>query len=168
MTTLARIASVGLLLVGMLGAATGVAAAHAVLIGTDPDNDAELGIGPDRVSATFNEALQDTFAAMTVVGPDKHLWHQGQAQVQGPVVSTAVRPLGPAGTYTVHYRVTSADGHPVSGSWHFELTQAGTGEPGPAASPSRPSDGDGNVPMWPFALGVIVAVGAGLWLTHRR
>ncbi len=51
-----------------------------------------------------------------------------------PVVSVALRPLGPTGTYTVNYRATSADGHVVSGSWSFDLTRAGTGEPGPPAA----------------------------------
>lgn len=169
MTRRGRAVSVTVMLVMMLFTATGVAAAHAVLVGTDPEKDAALGTGPDRVSATFNEAVQDTFAAMTVVGPDNHLWHQGPPQVQGPVVSVAVRPLGPVGTYTVHYRVTSADGHPVSGSWRFDLTKPGSGEPGPAVSEPKPTDDAGDtVPLWPFAVGVIVAVGAGLWMTRRR
>ena len=47
------------------------------------------------------------------------------------VLSVGVRPLGPSGKYTVNYRVTSADGHVVSGSWPFHLTTAGTGKPGP-------------------------------------
>ena len=56
------------------------------------------------------------------------------------VTSVGVRPLGPSGTYTVNYRVTSADGHVVSGSWPFRLTVAGTGTPGPSASASSPSE----------------------------
>ncbi|EUA56773.1 copper resistance CopC domain protein [Mycobacterium xenopi 4042] len=35
----------------------------------------------------------------------------------------------------MNYRVTSADGHVVSGSWSFRLAVPGTGEPGPAAYP---------------------------------
>ena len=61
---------------------------------------------------------------MTVVGPDGNLWSTGEPQVEGAVISVGVRPLGPAGTYTVNYRATSADGHVVSGSWSFRLTVA--------------------------------------------
>ena len=104
--------------------------------------------GPQKVSATFNEQLQPQFAAMTVVGPDGNLWSTGDPQVSGAVVSVGVRPLGPAGTYTVNYRVTSADGHVVSGSWSFRLTVAGTGTPGPPAAATSPSN-DG-IPVWPF------------------
>lgn len=168
MTRLGHVATVGLLLAAMLFAGTATAAAHAVLVSTDPAKDAELGTGPEQVSATFNEQLQPTFAAMTVVGPDHHLWQTGQPQVQGAVVSVGLRPLGPAGTYTVHYRVTSADGHPVSGAWSFRLTVAGTGEPGPAVSePSAPRSG-GAMPIWPFVVGAAAIVGAGLWAARRR
>lgn len=85
----------------------------------DPADGAALTVGPDRVSATFDEPLQPTFAAMTVVGPDGKGWSTGDPAVRGAVVSIGVRPLGPAGTYTVNYRVTSADGHVVSGRGRF-------------------------------------------------
>jgi methionine-rich copper-binding protein CopC len=166
MTHAARAAVVSLLLAAMLFAATGVAAAHAVLVSTDPAKDAELTAGPARVSATFNERLQTTFAAMTVVGPDNNLWSSGDAQVQGAVASVAVRSLGPAGTYTVNYRVTSADGHVVSGSWPFQLMVPGTGRPGPAVASADNSGGD--IPIWPFAVGAIIIVGAGLWFARPR
>ena len=55
-----------------LGVVTGIgpAWAHTAMIASDPPANAALSAGPDRVSATFNEPLQTTFAAMTVVGPD--------------------------------------------------------------------------------------------------
>ena len=148
-------------------AGAGVASAHATRIATDPADNAELSASPAQVSATFNEKLQPQFAAMTVVGPDGNLWSTGDAKVDGAVVSVGVRPLGPSGTYTVNYRVTSADGHVVSGSWSFRLTLAGTGTPGPSASATTPSS-DG-IPVWPFfvAAGVIVAAGA-VWAVRRQ
>jgi copper resistance protein C len=153
-----------LFMAAMAGA--GVASAHAVRIATDPVDNAALTQGPQTVSATFNEKLQPQFAAMTVVGPDGNLWSTGDPKLDGAIVTVAVRPLGPVGTYTVNYRVTSADGHVVSGSWSFRLTVAGTGTPGPPASAAGPSS-DG-IPAWPFfiAAGVIVAAGA-LWAVRR-
>jgi copper resistance protein C len=169
MRRLAAIASAGLLLAAMALTAifTGpVASAHATRVSAEPADNAVLTTGPDRVSATFNERLQTTFAAMTVVGPDGNLWSTGETKVQGAVVGVGLRPLGPAGTYTVNYRVTSADGHVVSGSWSFRLTVAGTGTPGPA--PAR-GNTDGGFPVWPFVVGAValVAVGA-LWTVRRR
>jgi copper resistance protein C len=156
---------ISLAMAAMAGA--GVASAHATRIATDPVDNAALAQGPQTVSATFNEKLQHQFAAMTVVGPDGNLWSSGDPKVDGAIVTVGVRPLGPAGTYTVNYRVTSADGHVVSGSWSFRLTVAGTGTPGPSASAAGPSS-DG-IPVWPFfiAAGVIVATGA-VWAVRRH
>ena len=156
------------LAVGALGAA-GSAAAHAARIAADPVENAELTQTPPRVSATFNEAMQSQFAAMTVVGPDGNLWSTGEPQVEGAVISVGVRPLGPSGTYTVNYRATSADGHVVSGSWSFRLTVASTGTPGPSAAAAPETPPDDAIPMWPFYVGAVVIVGAGaLWAVRRR
>jgi methionine-rich copper-binding protein CopC len=160
-------AMLGVLLAVLALTAAPTASAHAVRIATDPAVDATLPTGPAHVSATFNEHLQTTFAAMTVVGPDQNLWSTGQPRVDGAVISIDVMPLGPAGTYTVNYRVTSADGHVVSGSWPFHLTTAGTGRPGPpAAAASSPA---GGIPVWPFlAVAVVLAVGGAWWAVRRR
>ncbi len=158
------------LVVGSFGGA-GFAAAHAVKIASDPAENAELTESPTSVSATFNEAMQPEFASMSVVGPDGNLWSTGDPQVNGAVISVGLRPLGPAGTYTVNYRATSADGHVVSGSWPFRLVATGTGTPGPPvaeAPSSEPADGE-SVPVWPFYVGATVIVGAGaIWAVRRQ
>ena len=136
MTRRTHLAVLTLLLAAIAFATTltaGAASAHAARVSADPADHAAVSTGPVQVSATFNEDLQTTFAAMTVVGPDGNLWTTGEPQVHGTVVSIGVRPLGPTGDYTVNYRVTSADGHVVAGSWSFRLTSPGTGTPGPAA-----------------------------------
>lgn len=145
-----------------------VSSAHATRIATDPAANAVLASGPQRVSATFNEQLQTTFAAMTVVGPDGNVWSAGEPTVAGAVVSIALRPLGPSGTYTVNYRVTSADGHVVSGSWSFQLTVSGTGTPGPPVAGG--GGGGGDVPVWPFVAAALALVAGGAWwaVRHRR
>jgi methionine-rich copper-binding protein CopC len=164
-----HIAWVGLLLAAMTLTSTvnvQVASAHATRVASQPADNAVLMAGPDQVSATFNEQLQTTFAAMAVVGPDGNVWSSGQPTVQGAVVSIGMRPLGPAGTYTVNFRVTSADGHVVSGSWSFRLTVPGTGTPGPA--PAATGAG-GNIPIWPFVVVTVALVAAGaLWAVRHR
>jgi hypothetical protein len=138
--------------------------AHATRVSTVPAVDAALAVGPQRVSATFNEQLQTTFAAMTVIGPDGNVWSTGEPTVQGAVVGIALRALGPAGTYTVNYRVTSADGHVVSGSWSFRLTVPGTGTPGP---PAAGPGGGGALPAWPFVALAVALVAGGAWWAAR-
>ena len=165
-----RLVASVMLIIGLAIAAVGGAAAasaHATRVAADPVENSELTKSPTEVSATFNEAMQPQFAAMTVVGPDGNLWSMGEPRVDGAVISVGMRPLGPSGTYTVNYRATSADGHVVSGSWAFRLAVSGTGTPGPSASPAT-SSGDG-VPVWPFyaAAGLIVAGGA-VWAVRRQ
>jgi copper resistance protein C len=162
--------TVAALVVAVLGmltlAGAGPAAAHATRVASAPAQDAAVAQGPPRVSATFNEQLQTSFAGMTVVGPDGNLWSTGPAQVDGATVSVDLRPLGPTGTYTVNYRVTSADGHVVNGAWSFRLTVAGSGAPGPPVAAGDAADDA--LPVWPFVVVAVLIVGAGAWWAAQR
>mgnify|MGYP001806701981 CR=1 FL=1 len=65
-------------------------------------------------------------------------WIEGAAKVYGPRLTAAVRSDIPGnGLYTVGYRVVSADGHPVSGSYTFTIADgpSATPTPAPAATP---------------------------------
>jgi copper resistance protein C len=153
--------------VGMLGAAA-PAFAHSQLEGSDPADGASLDAGPPQITLTFNEDMPPGFDVVTVVGPDGKVWQNGEVTTSGPTVSVPVAPLGPAGRYQVGYRVVSADGHPVQGKTSFTLTRAGSGtapaQPAPTTGPAAaaaPSDG-GGTPVWPWILGAVVLVGAGV------
>ncbi|MGC5255397.1 copper resistance CopC family protein [Gordonia sp. DT218] len=161
----------GVLITGLIGTwAAPIASAHSRVVSTDPANGASVQTGPQQVTITFNEPIQESFAVLTVVGPDNHYWQDGKATVSGPRLSVALRELGPAGTYTLNYRVTSADGHPVEGKRTFQLTTAGNGTPGPAADTASGGGGDGP-PLWPFIVVAVVVLVGGLgvmlWLTRR-
>ena len=90
-----------------------MAAAHTALTATDPVADSTVNAGPSRVTATFNEPLQPTFASMTQWSDrTATCGHWGDATATGATAAgVGLRPLGPAGRYTVNYRVTSQDGH---------------------------------------------------------
>ncbi|MGW0250675.1 copper resistance CopC family protein [Nocardia goodfellowii] len=156
----------GLLLLGFSVVGAGPAAAHSAPIASVPADGASIDASPGKVSITFNEDLQPTFQSLTVVGPpDRNLWSKGQPVVAGNTISMEVGDLGPAGEYTVAFRVTSADGHPVSGTRTFTLTKAGTGTPGPRAdakSTGTGDEGDGGIPLWVFIAGAVVLFGGGL------
>jgi len=163
---LLRIAAAAWMIIAVAITGTGPASAHTVLTATDPAADATPSVGPNRVSATFNEDLQATFAAMTVVGPDGNLWSSGETEVRGSVASVDVRPLGPSGRYTVNYRVTSDDGHVVSGSWSFTVTVPSTGAPGPSVSGTAESQ---RISLWPFIIGAgLLTAGVATRLVRRR
>ncbi|MGV9663072.1 copper resistance CopC family protein [Nocardia niigatensis] len=153
----------GLLVTGFALLGGGVADAHSAPISSSPDNGAQIDSSPASVSITFNESLQPAYPSMTVTGPDGNLWSKGQPTVAGPTISIEVGELGPTGVYTIAYRVTSADGHPVSGKRTFTLTKAGTGTPGPKSGSTAKSGGsDGGVPLWIFIVGAVVLFGGGL------
>jgi hypothetical protein len=79
------------------------------------------------VTLKFNDAVGRKFGFVSVTGPDGKQWNEGAFQVEGSTVTQQLRPLGPKGAYTVAWRVVSADGHPISGTFGFTLTTAGTG-----------------------------------------
>ncbi|MEC3957991.1 copper resistance CopC family protein [Nocardia sp. CDC153] len=155
----------GLLALGFALLGGGVANAHSAPISSSPENGSSIDTSPATVSITFNENLQPAYPSMTVTGPDKNLWSKGQPKVEGPTISIEVGELGPVGEYTIAYRVTSADGHPVSGKRTFTLTKAGNGTPGPKADANASSSGGsdgGGVPLWVFIVGAVVLFGGGL------
>lgn len=187
-TGLALLAVVGLALLGGAGAAS----AHSQLIGSEPADGSRTVAGPDRISLMFSEPVQPGFSTVTVVGPGGSQWQAGVPAEEAAVVSIPVRPLGPAGEYTIGYRVLSADGHPVSGAVRFTLTEPGTGifqptaaTPVPSAEPSPgprtgSADGPGSaanpqpggMPVWPWLLVIgmllVAGVAAALRLGRER
>ena len=108
-------------------AATVVAApaaqAHSSLIATTPEQGATLAEAPESVEIEFNEEISPDFASLTVMSDGEDV-AEGDPEVDGASISVDVPSLE-AGTYTVGYRVVSADGHPVQGSWEFTVEGAG-------------------------------------------
>lgn len=164
----------GLALLISAGAGAGTAAAHNVLIGSDPAEGARLATGPARISLTFDLPVQPGFTTLTLTGPDGNQWQAGPPAEDGSVVSAPVRRLGPAGEYIIGYQVLSADGHPVRGAVRFTLTARGGGTvAAPAASTSTPTGepagqaGSGTTPGWPWVAGAAVLLAAGVVVALR-
>jgi methionine-rich copper-binding protein CopC len=162
----------------LLGA--GPAFAHTRLLGSDPADGASLDTSPQRVSLTFNESISPDFTQLTVVGPNGGHYETGAVSADDGTVSIGVQPLGPAGRYEIGYRVVSADGHPVTGSVAFTLTTPGPGTAGtvapaqgpaapapPAAPPAGSEENSGGMPLWPWIVGAVVLVGAGVAVALR-
>lgn len=100
----------------------GPAAAHATLVNTSPADGSGGERQPTSVSATFDEAVQIDAGSLRVFGPSGALVNAGPASHGGGSESqvTATLPTGLArGTYTVSWRVISADSHPVQGAFTF-------------------------------------------------
>ncbi|ASO17724.1 Copper transport protein YcnJ precursor [Actinoalloteichus hoggarensis] len=160
---------------GMVGTAT-PASAHNVLIDSSPENGAEIDTAPDRIDLVFDQIVQPGFNTVTVTGPDQNRWEEtSEATVDGETVSTTVHPLGPAGEYTVGFRVLSADGHTVRGSTTFTLTEAGDGDvPPQPADDEASADGSADeasteegMPVWPWIAGAAVLLAVGVTVGIR-
>lgn len=165
-------------------AGAGPSFAHAGLISSKPADGAGMATGPQQVDLTFSETVQTGFSDVTVVGPDGRQWQAAAPSGDGAVVSVPVRPLGPAGEYTVGYRVLSADSHAVQGSISFTLTEPGPGDaPADAEAPAAPQAGGtdstpaagagslaetgGEPPVWPWLVGAGVLVALGVFAALR-
>ncbi|MFD4621848.1 copper resistance CopC/CopD family protein [Streptomyces sp. NPDC058475] len=114
----------GSVLALVLFGGVGGASAHAALTGTDPQDGSILKSAPRQVTLTFSESvglLDDSFRVLT---PDNRRVHTGAPGHAGDRSSTArvtlPRGLG-TGTFTVVWRVVSADSHPVSGAFTFSI-----------------------------------------------
>lgn len=118
----------------LLLAGGGPAAAHNVLISTDPADGSTVPSAPDAITLTFNEPAVALGTQIQVTGPDGSELAVGEPQL---VDNSVVQPLAeerPAGAYQVVWRVTSADGHPIEGVLAFDATDA-VGVPDDAGTP---------------------------------
>lgn len=159
--------AVFLLVLALLGGA-GLAAAHDTLVASDPANDASLASGPQRVTLTFDQPVNHGFNTITVTGPGDTAWVAGEVSVSGNTISTGVLPLGPAGEYVIGYRIVSADGHPVTGTVRFRLTQSGTGTPAPPTTTTGAAGGsEDGMPVWLWVVVAIVLLAAGVGVALR-
>ncbi|MEO7447528.1 MAG: copper resistance CopC family protein [Humibacillus sp.] len=114
------------------------ASAHDVLERTDPADGSTVVVTPDRISLTFSEAPLSIGTQVVVTGPAGPV-QQGSPVVSGTVVSQALASAAPAGDYTVTYRVTSDDGHPVTGTLAFHASTGSDGSTATAPSTISPS-----------------------------
>ena len=154
--------ALALTVVAVLGTAT-PALAHNVLISSDPANGSSVAAGPQKVSLTFDQYVQGADVnQIAVTGPGGGQWAEGPISVVNNVITAPLRPLGPAGKYTIGYRVLSADGHPVTGELTFTLTAAGTGTPATVDAAKSPGSSSSAAPQSG------VDRGADLGLDRRR
>jgi len=96
---------------------------HSSLVSSTPAKDAVLTEFPSEVSLTFNESLLEIGAEnpnkVEVVNSMGDVL-SGASKVSGPVVSVPVQITG-NDEYRVSYRVVSADGHVIEGSYSFNV-----------------------------------------------
>ncbi|NHI08640.1 transport integral membrane protein [Streptomyces sp. KO7888] len=123
----------GPVLVLLLLGGAGPASAHAALASTDPGDGTVLRRAPAHVTLTFSESVGLRDDSFRVLDPGGHRVHTGEAgRADGRADTARVALPGELGegTYTVAWRVVSADSHPVSGAFTFSV-----GRPSQTAAP---------------------------------
>lgn len=119
---------------------------HARLVGTAPADGATVSEAPTEVRLEFNEPVEADFGQLQVRAPDDERVDAGMPDSEGPVVRVELEPLTVAGTYTVSWRVISADGHPVEGTFSFDVADDALAEPEPTPTPEATPTQPGPTP----------------------
>jgi copper transport protein len=116
------------------------AAVHATLISSEPAADSHLAASPARVRLVFSEPIEGNLARVTLVpGSGAPLVLRAAADprdvhaVIAPVDSLAT------GQYRVQWRVVSADGHAVDGSYLFAVGDTTLGSQPVLPTPAEPA-----------------------------
>ena len=99
--------------------------AHAILQESTPSNNSVVRTSPKTVSLRFNEAVETAFGSIRVYDCGGGRVDSGKIlrPSKDSVAVTIDRRLA-KGTYTVTWRVISADSHPVAGAFVFNVRKA--------------------------------------------
>ena len=168
------------------------ASAHDALVSSSPAADESVETVPAELTLTFSAKLIDGDGATEVVvtDPSGASVTDGDATVDGAIVTQPLRASGPAGEYHVVWKVVSSDGHPTSGEYSFTVTVgddgAATGSPSAAPTTAAPtaeqtvapeptatpteSEGSSSASAWIWGLsigGILVIVALMLWYSMR-
>jgi copper transport protein len=150
------------------------AEAHAIVLSTEPAIDEVVPASPGSVIIRFNEPIEISFGALRVYSTDGDRVDAGDAEhIEGATEAVEV-PLEsdlPRGTYTVTWRVVSADGHPISEAFVFHVGAPGEKPEGIADEILAGESGAGRLPgilygttRWLNFAGLLVLSGAGVFL----
>jgi len=116
------------------------AAVHATLVSSEPAADSHLAATPARIRLVYSEPIEGGLARVTLVpGAGAPIVLRAAADPRDVhAVIAPVDSLAP-GRYRVEWRVVSADGHPVDGTFLFAVGDTTLGAQ-PAPPPPPPAE----------------------------
>lgn len=122
--------------------------AHDALEGSAPTSGATVASVPTEVRLDFSEVPLGVGAEVRVTDTTGTSWSDGAPQVIDRSVHQRLRLGGPAGAYTVVWRVVSSDSHPIEGTFTFTAAagSAGTSTTAAAVPGASTSPGAGGAP----------------------
>lgn len=131
------------------------ASAHARLEASSPKDGSTLTATPPEVMLRFNEPIKSGLNQVSVTSGSTDAT-DGKLEVDGNTVYQPLKSTLDKGSYTVTYKVVSADGHPISGSLKFSYappagddgagTQTGSSTSGSSDSTTGSSSGSSTPP----------------------
>lgn len=160
------------------------AGAHADFVSSTPRAGSTVQQLPGSVTLTFSEPVR-TPAFVEVTAPGGENVAVGDVRLRDADVIQRLGDAAGAGTYAMSYRITSTDGHAITGSVRFSLAGSGSddegqpaedggsaGQPTPAdeTAPVTAADDSGGIGAVPLVLLLaVLAIGlAGLAVGTRR
>jgi len=135
--------ALGALTLGLVGTvlAAAPASAHDYVVSTTPKTDSTVDAAVPQVDVTFDDVVLDpqhdgSTTVLQVTDAAGQHFETSCPAVSGRQISVPAA-LGDAGAYTVTWRIVSADGHPVSGTFGFDYRPPSgtTSAAGQTASP---------------------------------
>jgi copper transport protein len=105
------------------------ARAHAIVKTTEPGIDEVVARAPERILMEFNEPVEISFGSIRVFDSHGGRVEDGEAAYVPGTADAVQVPLLPDladGTYTVAWRIVSADGHPIGEAYVFHVGAPGS------------------------------------------
>ncbi len=103
--------------------------AHAALVSMTPEADSTVESPPREVVLDFNESVAATSDAVRVFDPSGQELRGIEVSGTDTTVTATLPESDVDGSYTVDWKVVSADGHPIRGAYLFHLRTATLTEP---------------------------------------
>jgi copper transport protein len=98
------------------------AAVHATLVSSEPAANSRLDSSPSRIRLVFSEPMEGSLARVTIVpASGDSIRLRAAADPRNVNAVIAVVDSLTRGAYRVNWRVVSADGHPVDGTFTFAI-----------------------------------------------
>ena len=150
------------------------ASAHTALVSTTPADGETVTTAPTSIVLQFNEEPLEAMVDVVITDSSGDLVSMDAAEASGTDVLIPWPPsLGP-GDYAVAYRVVSADGHPITGTFSFNFTGQATSTEAPVVHRSAAEEVLADTQESPSRSPVIIGAVAFLFialaivLTRRR
>lgn len=157
------------------------ASAHDELTAVSPEPGSALSTAPEELELTFSGEIMDIGHQVQVTDSEGRSVTEGPPEPEG---NRVVQPLAEGGTedetYRVVWRVVSGDGHPIEGTFDYDVGSGAEPSGEPTAAAEDPAAGaqdaadrasSGNVPLWLVAVAggaVALAVLGLVSLVSRR